>query len=64
MRSRLKLLVRLGVPPELRCTFSAAWRLSPSDDECWPLRHRVWRLTTGSFAKQRKAAGQAREDDG
>ena len=35
-RHRLKLLMRLGVPPELR--------------------HRVWRLTTGSFAKQRRAA--------
>jgi len=33
MRHKIKLLMRLGVPPELR--------------------HRVWRLTTGSFAKQR-----------
>jgi hypothetical protein len=36
MRSRLKSLVRMGIPPELR--------------------HRVWRLTTGSFDKQRRAA--------
>ena len=35
MRHKIKLLMRLGVPPELR--------------------HRVWRLTTGSFAKQVRA---------
>ena len=35
MRRKIKSLVRMGVPPELR--------------------HRVWRLTTGSYAKEKSA---------